>query len=101
MLWLLAFTPWPDWTYSNDPWVLIRNIFLTVSWLFNTDTIQNYYTSLSLQSSGNTCLEFLKEMLKNTLDYWLFVSPNNEIIFSPYEKEHILTYWKKCIELKL
>lgn len=101
MLWLLAFTPWPDWTYSNDPWVLIRNIFLTVSWLFNTDTIQNYYTSLSLQSSGNTCLEFLKEMLKNTLDYWLFVSPNNEIIFSPYEKEHILTYWKEVYWIEI
>lgn len=95
MLWLLAFTPWPDWTYSNNPWVLIRNIFLTVSWLFDTDTIQNYYTSLSLQSSANTCLEFLKEILKNTSDYWLFISPNNEIIFSPYEKEHILTYWKE------
>ena len=101
MLWLLAFTPWPDWTYSNDPWVLIWNIFLTVSWLFNTDTIQNYYTSLSLQSSGNTCLEFLKEMLKNTSDYWLFVSPNNEIIFSPYEKEHILTYWKEVYWIEI
>ena len=101
MLWLLAFTPWPDWTYSNDPWVLIRNIFLTASWLFNTDTIHNYYTSLSLQSSANTCLQFLKEILKNTSDYWLFVSPNNEIIFSPYEKEHILTYWKEVFWIEI
>ena len=101
MLWLLAFTPWPDWTYSNDPWALIRNIFLTACWLFNTDSIQNYYTSLSLQSSGNTCLEFLKEILKNTSDYWLFVSPNNVIIFSPYEKVHVLTYWKEVYWIEI
>ena len=101
MLWLLAFTPWPDWTYSDVPWVLIRNIFLTASLLFNTDTIQNYYTSLSLQSSGNTCLEFLKEILKNTSDYWLFVTVNNEVLFWPYEREHILTYWKEVYWIEI
>jgi len=101
LLWLLAFTPWPDWTYSDNPSVLIRNIFLTVSWSFNTDTIQSYYTSLSLQSSGNTALSFLQEILKNTSDYWLYVAPNNDVIFSPYEKGHILTYWKEVYWIEI
>jgi len=102
MIWLLAFKPWSDWSYSNDPWVLIRTVFTSVSWLFITDKIQNYWNSISISSSWNTALWFLQDILKNTSDFWLFVNENNEVLFWPYEREHFLTYWNEVywIEIK-
>jgi hypothetical protein len=102
MIWLLAFKPWSDWSYSNDPWVLIRTVFTSVSWLFITDKIQNYWSSISFSSSWNTALWFLQDILKNTSDFWLFVNENNEVLFWPYENEHFLTYWNEVywIEIK-
>lgn len=95
MIWLLAYKPWNDWTYNNDPWAQIRNIFSSVSSLFNTSNIQNYWTTFSIQTSKETSLNFLQNVLKNTNNYCLFVKANNEVMFWPYENEHILTYWKE------
>ena len=102
MIWLLAFKPWSDWSYNNDPWVLIRTVFTSVSWLFITEKIQNYWSSISISSSWNTALWFLQDILKNTSDFWLFVNENNEVLFWPYEHEHFLTYWNEVywIEIK-
>ena len=102
MIWLLAFKPWSDWSYSNDPWHLIKSVFNSVSDLFVSDKIQKYWSNISLSSSWNTALSFLQEILKNTSDFWLFVNENNEVLFWPYENEHSLTYWNEVywIEIK-
>lgn len=100
MLWLLAYKPWPDWTYSQNPWTLIRNIFEGI-WGFDTDKIQTYPSNISLQSTGNSSLQFLQEILKTTSDFWLFLTVNNEVIFWPYEKEHIFTYWKEVYWIEI
>ena len=100
MLWLLAYKPRTDWTYSNNPWTLIKNIFGSI-WGFDTEKVQTYPSNISLQSSQNTALSFLQEILKTTSDYWLFVTVNNEVLFWPYEKEHILTYWKEVYWIEI
>ena len=100
MLWLLAYKPRTDWAYSNNPWTLIKNIFDSV-WGFDTEKVQSYSSNISLQSSQNTALSFLQEILKTTSDYWLFVTVNNEVLFWPYEKEHILTYWKEVYWIEI
>lgn len=100
MLWLLAYKPRTDWTYSSNPWTLIKNIFDSV-WGFDTEKVQSYSSNISLQSSQNTALSFLQEILKTTSDYWLFVTVNNEVLFWPYEKEHILTYWKEVYWIEI
>ena len=100
MLWLLSYKPRTDWTYSNNPWTLIKNIFDSV-WGFDTEKVQSYSSNISLQSSQNTALSFLQEILKTTSDYWLFVTVNNEVLFWPYEKEHILTYWKEVYWIEI
>ena len=102
IIWLLAFKPWSDWNYSNDPWNLIKSVFNSVSNLFVTDKIQKYWSTIFLSSSWNTALWFLQEILKNTSDFWLFVNRNNEVLFWPYENEHFLTYWNEVywIEIK-
>ena len=100
LLWLLAYQPRPDWTYTSNPWTLIKNNFETIG-DFNTDKIQQYPTIISLQSSWNTALSFLQEILKTTSNYWFFLTANNEVFFWPYEKEHHLTYWKEVFWIEI
>ena len=102
MIWLLAYKVWSDWTYNNDPWTQIKNIFSVSGWgLFNTEKVKNFWTTFSIQSSKESSLNFLQNVLKNTADYCLFVNCQNQVIFWPYQEEHILTYGKEVYWIEI
>jgi len=99
LIWLLAFTPYQDWEINNNPWVLIRNIFYPLG--FDTSNIIDYPSSINIDSSWNTTLSFLQEVLNQTADYAFFIDAENKVRFTPYENHHLLTYGDDCYNIDL
>ena len=99
LLWLLAFTPYQDWTLNINPWVFIRNLFYNLG--FDTSPVRDYPSSISIESSNNTTLSLLQEILNQTLDYAFFIDADNKVRFTPYENHHLLTYNDDCFNIDL
>ena len=99
LIWLLAFTAYQDWTINNNPGVLIRNIFSPLG--FDITPVRDYTSSISIESSNNTTLSFLQQVLNQTADYAFFIDAENRVRFTPYETHHLLTYWDDCYNIDL
>ena len=99
LLGLLAFTPYQDWTLNINPWVFIRNVFYNLG--FDTSSVRDYTSSISIESSNKTTLSLLQEILKQTLDYAFFIDADNKVRFTPYENHHLLTYNDDCYNIDL
>ena len=99
LLWLLAFTPYQDWTLNINPWVFIRNLFYNLG--FDTSPVRDYPSSISIESSNNTTLSLLQEILNQTLDYAFFIDADNKVRFTPYENHHLLTFNDDCFNIDL
>ena len=99
LIWLLAFIPYQDWEINNNPGVLIRNIFSPLG--FDITPVRDYTSSISIESSNNTTLSFLQQVLNQTADYAFFIDAENRVRFTPYETHHLLTYWDDCYNIDL
>ena len=99
LLGLLAFTPYQDWTLNINPWVFIRNVFYNLG--FDTSSVRDYTSSISIESSNKTTLSLLQEILKQTLDYAFFIDADNKVRFTPYKNHHLLTYNDDCYNIDL
>ena len=99
LLGLLAFTPYQNWTLNINPWVFIRNVFYNLG--FDTSPVRDYTSSISIESSNNTTLSLLQEILNQTLDYAFFIDADNKVRFTPYENHHLLTYNDDCYNIDL
>jgi len=99
LLGLLSFIPYPNWTLNINPWVFIRNVFYNLG--FDTSSVRDYTSSISIESSNKTTLSLLQEILNQTLDYAFFIDADNKVWFTPYENHHLLTYNDDCYNIDL
>jgi len=101
MIGLLSFIPHSSWTVTNNPSVLLRDIFTSSWYWYDVSWIQNYPETISISSNSNNQLLFLQDILKETNDFWLFIDAENKVWFTPYEVSHTLTYNVDCFNVEL
>ena len=101
MIGLLAFKPYANQTITNDPGIILRDIFSSIDGWFNISWIKNYGQNISIEAKNLTYLTFMQEVVKQIPDRWLFVDEHNKVRFSPYEINHSLTYMLDCYSIDI
>lgn len=99
LLGLLAFIPYSDWTININPGAFIRNTFSSL-W-FDTSNVNDYTSSISIESENKTTLSLLQEILNQTLDYAFFIDADNNVYYTPYKTHHLLTFNDDCYNIDL
>ena len=95
---LLAFEINTITTINDNPSNILKELFnnqFDISW------IQDYPENLTLDTNAKNKLSLLQEILKNVVDYVLFIDSENKVWFKPYQTKHILTYNSDCFNIEL